>query len=136
MLVNNPHLKISSIQSSVKKKIPFDSIWNNFYDEDKDDWHSNFDNWRNGDVAMGGEMSSSCNSKKNTIRANIGRFGNQRPSVGLRRRKRVANGYGGKFLSSPIDPLASINTTPTGLNPSITTPNNSEGDVLFYNHRF
>ncbi|TYH24774.1 hypothetical protein ES288_A03G116700v1 [Gossypium darwinii] len=127
MLVNNPHLKISSVQSSVKKKIPFYSIWSNFYDEDKDDWHSKFDNWQNGDVAMGGEaMFSSCNSKKNTIRANIGRFGNQRPRVGLRRRKRVANSYGGKFFSFPNDPLASINTTPTGLNPSITTPNDSE----------
>ncbi|GMI89986.1 hypothetical protein HRI_002667900 [Hibiscus trionum] len=103
MLVNNPHLKISSVRSSVKEKLPFDSIWNEFYDVDDEE------------------------EKKNSVGANKRRFGNQRPRVGLRRRKRVAiDGYGGKVLTFSNDPLASIHTTPSGLSASITTPSDSE----------
>ncbi|KAL4308106.1 hypothetical protein GQ457_01G023210 [Hibiscus cannabinus] len=131
MLVNSPHLKISSVRSSVKEKLPFDSIWNEFYDdeeeEEEDDCHSNSGKWRNGNVEMGGETSfSSCTSKKNSVGASKRRFGNQRPRVGLRRRRRVANCYGGKVLTFSNHPLASIDTTPIDLSASITTPNDSE----------
>ncbi|KAE8685602.1 Ankyrin repeat-containing protein, putative isoform 1 [Hibiscus syriacus] len=129
MLVNNPHLKISSVRSSVKEKLPFDSIWNEFYvDDDEDgDCHSNSEKWRNENDETGAEASfSSCNTKKNSVGANKRRFGNQRPKVGLRRRKRVANGYGGKVLTFSNHPLAAIDSTPTGLSASITTPDDSE----------
>ncbi|KAE8695562.1 Ankyrin repeat-containing protein, putative isoform 1 [Hibiscus syriacus] len=72
----------------------------------------------------GGASFSSCNSK-NSVGANKRRFGNQRPRVGLRRRKRVANGYGGKVLTFSNDRLAAIDTTPIGLSASITTPDDS-----------
>ncbi|KAK6255175.1 GTD-binding domain - like 6 [Theobroma cacao] len=132
ILVNKPSLKISSVQSSVKKKLPFDSIWNNFYDdEDEDeeqhDSQSNVDKWQNRNVEMEGEASScSWNEKKNFVGVKKGSFtpfpkwkgfGSQRPRVGLRRRKRAASGRRGKVLSFSYDSLVSM-TTPTGLNSS------------------
>ncbi|XVF38009.1 hypothetical protein REPUB_Repub20aG0060800 [Reevesia pubescens] len=122
MLVNDPSLKISSVQSSVKKKLPFDSIWSNFYDDD--DSQSNIDQWQSGNVEMEGEeaCSSSWNAKKDFVGVQKGSFEpmakcSQRPRVGLRRRKRAASGYRGKVSFFSYDPLVSV-TTPTGLNAS------------------
>ncbi|XP_021290534.1 uncharacterized protein LOC110421295 [Herrania umbratica] len=134
ILVNKPSLKISSVQSSVKKKLPFDSIWNNFYDDDDEDEveeqhdsQSNVDKWQNRNVEMDGEASSSSwNEKKNFVGVKKRSFtpipkwkgfGSQRPRVGLRRRKRAASGHRGKVLSFSYDSLVSM-TTPTGLNSS------------------
>ncbi|KAK8365128.1 hypothetical protein V6Z11_A02G032100 [Gossypium hirsutum] len=121
MLVHDPCLKISPVQYSIMKRLPFDAIWNNFYDDGEDDDDDeqrdsqlNSDYWQDGKVEMEGEASSSsCNGKKNTFVVE------RRPKVGLRRRKRIDSFLGGKVSSSPNDPLVSI-TTPTGFNSSAT----------------
>ncbi|XVF65196.1 hypothetical protein PTKIN_Ptkin09bG0227800 [Pterospermum kingtungense] len=135
MLVDDPCIKISSVQSSVKKKLPFDSIWSNRYDDDdaeeeeEEDHHgkSNLDEWQNRNVETEEEASSSSwNAKKKFFGAKKGSFGSipkwkglgsQRTRVGLRRRKRAATGsaHCGKVLSFSCDPLV---TTPIGLNSS------------------
>ncbi|OMO93027.1 hypothetical protein CCACVL1_06673 [Corchorus capsularis] len=123
ILVNEPSHKIFSVQSSVRKKLPFDSIWSNFYDdEDEEHRHSqsNLEKWPSGSIELEAEASScSMNEKKNLVGGKKGSFpkwkglGNLKHRVGLRRRKRsAADGHFGKVTSFPYDPLASI-TTPT-----------------------
>ncbi|TYH26949.1 hypothetical protein ES288_A02G030100v1 [Gossypium darwinii] len=75
MLVHDPCLKISPVQYAIMKRLPFDAIWNNFYDDGEDDDDDeqrdsqlNSDYWQDGKVEMEGEASSSsCNGKKNTF---------------------------------------------------------------------
>ncbi|XWS09143.1 hypothetical protein CRYUN_Cryun40dG0060700 [Craigia yunnanensis] len=157
MLVNDPYLKISSVQSSVKKKLPFDSIWCNLYDDDAEEEErhhsqSNLDRWKKVNVEIEGDASSSSwNAKKNFVGVKKGSFGpipkwkgfgSQRTRVGRRRRRRAASGHRGQVLSFSYDPLVSI-TTPTALHSSAsvgklrnditegsTTSDNTEGDDL------
>ncbi|MBA0612381.1 hypothetical protein Godav_012984 [Gossypium davidsonii] len=159
-LVHDPCLRISPVQYSIMKRLPFDAIWNNFYDDGEDDDDDeqrdsqlNSDYWQDGKVEMEEEASSSSwNGKKNTfVGVKNGNFGQihkwkGRHKVGLRRRKRIDSFLGGKVSSSPNDPLVSI-TTPTGFNSPATfvklgnndvteestTPVHSEGDDLLRN---
>ncbi|KAB2039788.1 hypothetical protein ES319_D02G035000v1 [Gossypium barbadense] len=132
-LVHDPCLRISPVQYSIMKRLPFDAIWNNFYDDGEDDDDDelrnsqlNSDYWQDGKVEMErAASSSSWNGKKNTfVGVKNGNFGQihkwkGRPKVGIRRRKRIDSFLGGKVSSSPNDPLVSI-TTPTGFNSSAT----------------
>ncbi|KAK8682347.1 hypothetical protein V6N13_054736 [Hibiscus sabdariffa] len=96
MLLHDPSLKISSVQYSVMKRLPFDSFWSNFYDDQEDDdeqhdGHSNSGYWQNG--------------KKGIFRS-IHKWKGRHM-----RRKRNAGGHHGNALSY---------ATPTALNSSAT----------------
>lgn len=147
MLVNDPSLKISSVQSSAMKKLPFDSIWNSFYDgeaygDERNDRQSNSEKWQNGNVEMGGEAScSSWHEKKENDGAEKGSFGSipkrpGRPRLGFRRRKRAASDGGGKTFPSLYDPLVGLSSSASvGAKlgtPASTTSGNSEGNVHFW----
>ncbi|OMO99727.1 hypothetical protein COLO4_13124 [Corchorus olitorius] len=124
ILVNEPSHKIFSVQSSVRKKLPFDSIWSNFYDdEDEEHRHSqsNLEKWPSGSIELEAEASScSMNAKKNLV---------------------GVDGHFGKVSSFPYDPLASITTSTDGkCGNDITdwsrTSGNSEGDDSFLRFQF
>ncbi|GMI64296.1 hypothetical protein like AT4G13630 [Hibiscus trionum] len=96
MLVHDPSLKISSVQYSVLKRLPFDSFLSNFYDDREDDdeqhdSHSNSDCWQNG---------------RNGIFGSIHKWKGRH-----RRHKRNAGGHRGNVPSS---------ATQTALNSSAT----------------
>ncbi|KAK8684925.1 hypothetical protein V6N13_040939 [Hibiscus sabdariffa] len=125
MLVNDPSLTISSVQSTAMEMLSFDAIWNSFHqgggggggggeereEGDENYSHSNPEKWQNGNVEMEGEAySSSWHEKKNIGGVEKGSFvsSSERPRVGLRRLRRAASDYGGK-LSSLHDRLLGLN---------------------------
>ncbi|KAL1083926.1 hypothetical protein V6Z11_D09G229500 [Gossypium hirsutum] len=143
MLVNDPSFKISSVQSSAMKKLPFDSIWNSFYDgedygDERNDSQSNSEKWQNGNVEMAGEAScSSWHEKKEIVGAKKESFGSipkrpGRPRLGFRRRKRAASDGGGKTFPALYDPLVCLSSSASvgaklGTPASITSANSEDG---------
>ncbi|XP_039050916.1 myosin-binding protein 3-like [Hibiscus syriacus] len=98
-LVNDPSIKISSVQSSVMRKIPFDSIWKGFYRGGGEEEDADFEKWRNCDIEMGGEASSSSwHEKGSFVSIPKGPWGC------LRRRERSGNNFDGNssFLYDPF----------------------------------
>ncbi|XP_039037797.1 myosin-binding protein 3-like [Hibiscus syriacus] len=100
-LLNDPSIKISSVQSSAMRKIPFDSIRNGFHrggGEEEED--GNLEKWRNCDIEMGGgeASSSSWHEKGSFVSIPMGPLG------GLRRREKSTNDFDGKssFLYDPF----------------------------------
>ncbi|KAK5804808.1 pro-apoptotic serine protease [Gossypium arboreum] len=143
ILVNDPSLKISSVQSSAMKKLPFDSIWNSCYDgedygDERNDSQSNSEKWQNGNVEMAGEAScSSWHEKKEIVGAKKESFGSipkrpGRPRLGFRRRNRAASDGGGKTFPSLYDPLVGLSSSASvgaklGTTASTTSANSEDG---------
>ncbi|KAK8599698.1 hypothetical protein V6N13_060478 [Hibiscus sabdariffa] len=142
MLVNDPSLTISSVQSTAVEMLSFDSIWNSFHqggggggEEEGDDNYSqsNSEKMQNGNVEMGGEAYSSSWHEKNIGGVEKGSFvsSSERPRVGLRRLKRAASDYGGR-LSSLHDRLVGLNFSASvgcnlGTLASTTSVNSEDG---------